>query len=98
MESTTGKPADAVALQEAVTTQQRVLKRATPAARMAKLARAARARGYHWTAFYSLYAAAVVEGDREAGFQLADVLIALRPTQMLPEIDEAFRLALETPW
>ncbi|HYS11810.1 MAG TPA: class I SAM-dependent methyltransferase, partial [Burkholderiaceae bacterium] len=73
-------------------------KRATPAARMAKLARLARARGFLWTAFYNLYAAAVIEGDQEAGFQLADVLIAFRPSEVLPEVDEAFQLALRTPW
>src|SRR5262249_17686273 len=51
-----------------------------------------------WTAFYNLYAAAVIEGDPGAGYQLAEVLIALRPTHALPEVDEAFRLALRTPW
>jgi SAM-dependent methyltransferase len=65
---------------------------------MAKLARLARARGFHWTAFYNLYAAAVVESDKDSGFQLADVLGLLRPTHPLPEVDEAFRLALDTPW
>jgi len=73
-------------------------KRVTPASRMAKLARSASARGFMWTAFYNLYAAAVVEGDKPAGFQLADVLIALRPTHPLPELEEAFRLALDVPW
>lgn len=73
-------------------------KRASPAERMAKLARLARARGFLWTAFYNLYAAAIIEGDRGAGFQLAEVLIALRPRHALPELDEALRLALRTPW
>jgi hypothetical protein len=65
---------------------------------MAKLARLAHARGYLWTAFYNLYAAAVVEGDREAGFRLAEVLIELHPTHALAEVDEAFGLALRAPW
>ena len=73
-------------------------KRASAAARMAKLARVARGRGFLWTAFYNLYAAAIIEGDPQAGFQLAEVLSALRPMHAVPELDEAFRLALRTPW
>jgi len=103
MESTTGNTAGATSEKTAHALLNTgpaagTTTRATPAARMAKLARLARARGFLWTAFYNLYAAAVIEGDKEAGFQLADVLIALRPTQVLPEVDEAFQLALCTPW
>ena len=64
----------------------------------ARLALLARARGFPWTAFYYLFSAAVAAGDRNAGFRLAEVLLALRPTHALPELDEAFRLALCTPW
>lgn len=73
-------------------------KAAKPATRMAKLARLASARGYVWTAFYNLYAAAVADGDADAGYQLADVLASLHPTHARVEIDEAFELALRKPW
>jgi hypothetical protein len=64
----------------------------------ARLAFLARTFGFPWTAFCYLFVAAVGARDRDAGFRLAEVLIALRPTHALPELDEAFRLALCTPW
>jgi SAM-dependent methyltransferase len=75
-----------------------VTKRTTPAARMVQLARLARARGHLWTAFYNLYAAAVVEGDPGAGRQLAEVLNSLHAAQPMAEVEEALVLALRTPW
>jgi SAM-dependent methyltransferase len=105
MESTTGNTTGIPAgtsvvrtLTKTVTNDRAAKPRVSAAARMAKLARLARARGFLWTAFYNLYAAAVVEGDNDAGFQLAEVLLGLRPTHALSEIDEAFLLALSTPW
>ena len=77
---------------------ERAPKKVTPVTRMVQLARLARARGHLWTAFYNLYAAAVVENDAEAGRQLAEVLMSLHAAQPMAEVAEAFTRALCTPW
>lgn len=79
-------------------TPEPAAKRPAATAKRMQLARLARARGHLWTAFYNLYAAALAEGDSGAGWQLAEVLNALNPARPLAEVDEAFELALRTPW
>jgi SAM-dependent methyltransferase len=70
---------------------------AEPTARSAPTTWRAPAHGFPSPAFFGLYRAAV-EGNQQAGFRLARILVALRPTHALPELDEALRLALRAPW
>lgn len=76
----------------------RITKPRTTGGGMARLARLARTHGRHWSTFYELYAAAIAARTADVGPEFAEVLVALRPIQPLPEVDEAFLLALRSAW
>lgn len=76
----------------------RVPKPRTAAGGLARLARLARAHGRHWTTFYDLYAAAIAARTTDVSPEFAEVLVALRPTEPLPEVGEALLLALRSAW
>jgi SAM-dependent methyltransferase len=65
---------------------------------MARLARLARAHGRHWSTFHEMYAAAIAARTADVSPEFAEVLVALHPTEPLPEVREAFLLALRSAW